>query len=136
MKIKDKIKLGLSLNNQFEEFYKLIKDFYADSKALPKEGIMQLLRDYSSIRLDAKTDYAHRRSIRKVKKKLCFVCKVNNANCNHHIILIKNGGYSCKLNTISICNTCHKEIHPWMGDGCIASRKIDNEYATMFCSNE
>jgi len=46
--------------------------------------------------------------------KTCEVCWVNKAICQHHMILLINGGYDNGINRICICRTCHTLMHPWM----------------------
>jgi hypothetical protein len=45
--------------------------------------------------------------------KLCFVCGLL-ADVRHHIIQLQNGGINAKKNVVSLCNSCHAEIHPWL----------------------
>lgn len=43
----------------------------------------------------------------------CFACK-NDGNVRHHIIWLKNGGINSKINLVTLCYSCHAEIHPWL----------------------
>ena len=46
--------------------------------------------------------------------KKCAVCKKNNVDHIHHMIMLKNGGSNHPSNLIGVCMECHIEIHPWM----------------------
>lgn len=52
---------------------------------------------------------------RRFKRKKCFVCE-NKASqsVRHHIIQLQYGGINSKKNIISVCRSCHAEIHPWL----------------------
>ena len=45
--------------------------------------------------------------------KKCFIC-LWQADVRHHIIQLQNGWINSKRNLISLCNSCHKEIHDWL----------------------
>ena len=44
---------------------------------------------------------------------ICFICHLK-AEIRHHIIPLKNGGLNSRRNLISLCNRCHRLIHPWL----------------------
>lgn len=77
-----------------------------------------LLKAYSNLVTPlTKSYYTQRR--RSIKSKLpfetlCFVCKKEEAYCNHHIQLLINGGSNEDYNLIPICKSCHKKIHDWI----------------------
>ena len=91
-----------------------------------KEERLKVLTDYSQIVIGWKTDtYKKRVEFNEIKKTLhrpelkintkCFVCLCQ-AHCRHHIIQLQNGGLNQKKNIVSLCNSCHAEIHPWLKD--------------------
>ena len=43
----------------------------------------------------------------------CFACP-NPADLRHHIIPIKHRGTNERHNLISLCQSCHKLVHPWL----------------------
>lgn len=47
------------------------------------------------------------------RNRKCFVC-LEKAECRHHIIQLQNGGINSKKNLVSLCHSCHSEIHAWM----------------------
>lgn len=48
------------------------------------------------------------------KGEKCGLCKTNQIENLHHMVLLKNGGSNEKLNLIGLCFSCHAEIHPWL----------------------
>lgn len=98
----------------FEKNYLYGYRFKKDFKNKSREGkIIELLR-LAKIKLTNKASYAKRRQKKHCSKKQCFVCNINVARYQHHIILLINGGFDFMLNRIPICDECHLEIHPWM----------------------
>lgn len=90
-------------------FKKLVQD-------KPKKDILKMLCGYTQTKLTNNFIPYYKRRHQKLGKpyRKCYVCKVNQANCYHHIILIKNGGFAQPVNTIEICNDCHVLIHIWL----------------------
>jgi hypothetical protein len=43
----------------------------------------------------------------------CFVC-LNPATARHHIVQLQNGGINSRKNIVSLCDSCHTKIHPWL----------------------
>lgn len=91
-----------------------------------KEDKLNLLIQYSEIKLKKRNgDWLNNKRVEFNKKKVdihgmrdelnqkCFVC-LKAADCRHHIIQLQNGGQNSKKNLVSLCNSCHSEIHPWM----------------------
>lgn len=81
---------------------------------------LSLLKGYSNlVTPETKSFYKRKRTSGHSKleyKVPCFVCKENDAYCNHHIHLLVNGGVDSEYNLIPICKSCHKEIHSWLFD--------------------
>ena len=79
---------------------------------------LALLKGYSKlVTPETKSFYKRKRTSGHSKlefKTTCFVCKENDAYCNHHIQLLVNGGVDSEYNLIPICKKCHKEIHSWL----------------------
>lgn len=78
---------------------------------------IQLLKAYS-IFVTPENQFKYKRkrnagSSKLVYKVPCFVCKAEEAYCNHHIQLLTNGGGNQDYNLIPICLNCHKKIHDW-----------------------
>lgn len=44
---------------------------------------------------------------------VCFCCGYR-ATARHHIIQLQNGGINSRMNLVSLCDSCHTEIHPWL----------------------
>ena len=67
------------------------------------------------VKLPQHPSYSYKRARKKKHptRKPCWVCK-GKATCQHHIILLKNGGSDGGINRIPICEACHKQIHSWM----------------------
>lgn len=85
---------------------------------------LKILTDYSQIVINYSSEtYKKRVDFNQVKETLhkssksinrkCFVC-LGQAHCRHHIIQLKNGGMNDKKNLVSLCNSCHANIHPWL----------------------
>jgi len=89
-----------------------------------KEIRMQWLKRYAEIRLF----YAKKSRIKRLRYKLnkinltrnyrsrhpfCWCCG-SAADVRHHIIQLQKGGMNTRLNLVSLCNPCHREIHPWL----------------------
>ncbi len=49
------------------------------------------------------------------RNRICFCCG-HPPTARHHIIQIQNGGLNCRKNVVSLCDECHAEIHPWLGN--------------------
>lgn len=83
-----------------------------------KEINLLLLKAYSNL-VTPLTNFYYRQKRKSGKSKLeykttCFVCKENEAYCNHHIQLLVNGGVNSEYNLIPICKSCHRQIHSWL----------------------
>lgn len=49
----------------------------------------------------------------------CFLCARNKEDyktflVRHHILSLKNWGSNRRINIVTLCNFCHKRIHPWL----------------------
>ena len=53
----------------------------------------------------------HRMSLQRNAR--CWCCG-SKAECRHHIIQLQHGGLNSRKNLVSLCFTCHAEIHPWL----------------------
>jgi hypothetical protein len=99
----------------FEKNYYYACRFKKFCKNLEKEAIIEQLKIMSFlVIMDNKQSYFKRRSKKHSIHKRCFVCKEKRAFYQHHIVLLKNGGYDNGINRIPICENCHKEIHNWL----------------------
>ena len=94
------------------------------------------LKKLSIVRFNNPISYIKRRERKHKSKEMCFVCIINRAYCQHHIILLVNGGYDSIDNCIPICNTCHAEIHKWLKKPTIEQYKeiqaMDLAFANTF----
>ena len=97
----------------FEYNYFLCATFQRDFRHKTMREKLDKLIELSKIKLNKEHFYIRKRKPHK-SKKLCFVCKKNFSSFQHHMILIKNGGYDCSINRIPICHDCHEIIHPWL----------------------
>lgn len=79
---------------------------------------LSLLKAYSNL-VTPKTQFYYKKKRTSGSSKLeykvpCFVCKENEAYCNHHIQMLVNGGADSEYNLIPICKSCHKKVHSWL----------------------
>lgn len=45
----------------------------------------------------------------------CFVCKaLERTMVWHHVIQVQHGGSAHIQNQVSLCSTCHANVHPWL----------------------
>lgn len=114
MKLKTKIK-KFGVTSAWEENYKICDEFKRIFKTAEQKLKIQKLCELSKrvLRLEQKRSYGERRKKKHPIRKQCWVCK-KSAFYQHHIILIKNGGFDSGINRIPICEKCHKEIHNWL----------------------
>jgi len=111
------IKKGIYIkpSTPFEENYLISYIFKKCYKDKTKQEILERLIELSKVKIDInEKKYKKRRARKHRVKGKCFVCKLKNAISPHHIILLKNGGMDNIHNRISICEECHKIIHPWI----------------------
>lgn len=85
---------------------------------------LNALIELSNIKIYYKTQQTlikRRNSFNKIKNwrhnplthKWCFVC-LEKPDVRHHIIQLQYGGINCKKNIVSLCNSCHSKVHPWL----------------------
>jgi hypothetical protein len=110
----EKIK-SCGITTAWEQNYKLCYEFKRAYKQAAKEVKLLKLKELAGVVLDfeQKTSYEIRRKKKHPTRKACWVCR-GRAFCQHHIILIKSGGFDSGINRIPICSSCHKQIHWWM----------------------
>jgi 5-methylcytosine-specific restriction endonuclease McrA len=110
-KKKKKIRFGDRFGRQFYICKNFKKVFFNKNK----EDIIFRLRQLSRKVFQNTIPYEERRKRKHWVKRgtLCFCCK-NTAVVQHHIILVKNGGYDNGINRIFICEECHNLIHDWL----------------------
>lgn len=72
------------------------------------------LRDLAKEKTPFSTPYIERRKQRFRPQGECAVCIMNPATCQHHIVMLKNGGSNRAWNRIQICDDCHSRIHDWL----------------------
>ena len=97
---------------EWNYFYGFV--FKERSKKHLRWEVLEDLKELSEIKLSIGIPYLKRRVKKHRSRRKCFVCKDNKSYCQHHIILIKNGGYDNGINRIPICKECHEVIHPWL----------------------
>ena len=102
----------------FETNYYLAYNFKKRAKTLTTEQKLEELQNLANVKLDNSQSYKKRRAKKHRSKKKCFVCGQETSNCQHHIILLKNGGYDSGINRIPIGEKCHLIIHPWLSKSC------------------
>ena len=110
--------------------------FKKGSTHLTKKQKIVALRKLSEIVVAGNRQSYRKRRLKKHRGwGKCFVCKDNKAIFQHHIILLKNGGYDSNINRIPICEYCHAEIHDWMMPLSIKKQieDFDNEFRQITC---
>lgn len=99
----------------FHKNYLICFNFKKNFKFKRKIDKIDELKRLSLVSVENRTPYIKRRSKKRYgNNKICWVCNINEATCQHHIIMLKNGGYDNGINRIPICNECHSEIHTWI----------------------
>jgi hypothetical protein len=89
-----------------------------------REKRIKALQYLASLNFDSKYSLYYRRKVfedkkqKRYKKTLinypeCFGC-LKKPNVRHHMIQLQNGGNNIRKNIVSLCNSCHAEIHPWL----------------------
>jgi hypothetical protein len=98
----------------FEENYHICWNFKKRAKKYDfNTKIFELKRLADIVLTGNLISYSKRRKAKHKTARKCFCCG-NKAFYQHHIILLKNGGYDNGINRIPICHECHVLIHPWM----------------------
>lgn len=121
--VKQKMKIEKKPNKYRASSKKMLKRFklrYRDKIRTKEEKIIRLKQFCNSH--GSNRNYKEQRShpcSRLKEIKICEICLKNKAYCNHHIIMVKNGGTNSPYNLIPVCKSCHEEIHPWMKEGYI-----------------
>ncbi len=87
----------------------MYKEIWKELEGKSKEEKIKLLKDFSTMKVGSPTKRKFHFSFQK-----CSVCRGSRSYCQHHIILLRNGGDDSKLNRLPICSGCHKEIHDWL----------------------
>mgnify|MGYP000909049559 CR=1 FL=1 len=99
----------------FEETRRVCKDLKRRFRQSSFEEKIKRLREIAEIKIDCKQSYKRRMSRKHGGEgKRCWVCVDRLATCQHHIILLRNGGFDNGVNRIPICNECHANIHDWL----------------------
>lgn len=100
---------------EFGKNWRMCRKFKKDYANKRHEEKIARLKELAEVQINNKTSYVRRRAKKHHGNgKLCWVCRNRMAECQHHIIQIKNGGYDNGVNRIPICSFCHGEIHEWM----------------------
>ena len=96
-------------NNSFDSKLELIKEYSKKVYCSVTDETLQQRRDSFARYKDFKY---------KAKKETCKLCNKNKAECRHHIIPLKHGGFKSSTkrveNIILLCGSCHKLIHTWL----------------------
>lgn len=114
---------------------KLLKDLFWSNfrgrkrfiECRSRKKTLGLLKEFADLRVEYKSRMplaAYRKQFNDVKSerlqlkryKWCFVCNAK-ATLRHHLIQLQHGGDNSRRNLISLCKSCHAEIHPWLGKG-------------------
>ena len=91
-----------------------VKEFRLISDTLSTEVRIEKLKRFAEFKIPNHKPYRQRRKLRFSVTGICSVCRVYEANCQHHIIMLCNGGSNKSYNRIPICNECHSRIHNWV----------------------
>lgn len=82
----------------------------AASIVLPKLGNLQKARSV----FNSKHKFLSFKD--RFNRKKCLSCLSNYSEVRHHIIPLSNGGVNHRINVLTICNSCHVKIHPWLSE--------------------
>lgn len=83
------------------------------SSMLYNEKIKQL-REIANLIFPNRISYSIRRKKWFYAEGICEVCKSFQSTCQHHLVMLKNGGSNKPWNRIQICEECHCLIHDWI----------------------
>jgi hypothetical protein len=102
--------------NKKKEIIREVMQFRRDLREFKYswDNRVKKLREFSDIKIFNCRNYWKFRLQKFVPKGLCEICLKSNADCQHHIILLKNGGTNKPHNRINICENCHCSIHDWI----------------------
>lgn len=107
-------KRQINIKKLFKEQNKRYQEAYEYFQSLKPEYRIEFLKDIANSFKRNMHKYEDSRSAKiYMQNDYCEVCG-KPAYCVHHIRPICNGGNNNKYNLISICKSCHKEIHPWL----------------------
>ncbi len=96
-------------NNSFDSKLELIKEYSEKVYCKVTDEILQQRRD----------SFAHYKDFKyKPRKETCKLCNKTKAECRHHIISLKHGGFKSSTkkadNIVLLCGDCYKLIHTWL----------------------
>lgn len=118
---------------KYEELGKqvlIVKQFRKDIQKYDCQQRLEKLREYAEFFIFNHLPYFKRRKEKYKPYGECEVCMVAKAQCQHHIIMLRNGGTNKKYNRINICEECHTSIHDWMIKSSVIkqTKLLDEEY--------
>jgi len=89
---------------------------------------MRLLEELAQVKIFNKKPYYDRleefNQITYKRSKKCFIIKCKNkTKARHHVILLINGGKNIARNLVTLCDKCHKKVHPWLKEDYVKRGK-------------
>lgn len=100
-----------------DEFRQKLREFWTRVKF--GEPRLSVLIEYAAYRtrFQPRCSYEKRRALKMAEGRRfreCFACLSDAPLVRHHIIQLQHGGPRTTHNIVSICETCHARIHPWL----------------------
>jgi hypothetical protein len=93
----------------------------------PEEKI-KYLREMATIKFRHRGNYKHKRRFKNPPTGKCVVCG-GVSNCQHHVVLLINGGKNSRKNLINICGVCHARVHDWLSVKATPEiKRMDSEF--------
>lgn len=93
-------------------------------------------RRFSGFRMFNLKPYKRRRKVHFVPEGPCEICHYRLSTCQHHIVMLINGGSNKPWNRINICDHCHCSIHDWIkpreAKTVILEDELTKEFRSMF----
>lgn len=91
-----------------------VKYFRENMTILSVPNRISELRRLASLKINNTVPYMVRRKRYFRAEGPCLVCREWMATCQHHIVMLINGGSNKPYNRIMICDHCHSQVHSWM----------------------
>ncbi len=96
-------------NYEIKRQWHLLVRFYR--RIGQKEPRLDVLREYSRMKFRCPHSRVDFENSSIYWKPRCFICRVLGAHHRHHIVPLARGGINEQINVVSLCRTCHREVH-------------------------
>jgi len=94
-----------------------LREFFTWRKAWLERIIFDTTRPEPTPRPDSQTWDRLRRKRLQIDKYTCQGCGAEATKQNvHHIVPLHSGGSNEIKNLITLCDRCHRQIHPWLDE--------------------